>query len=182
VCLVQNDLIPAMWEAHHLEPTVAVVWFEKKPTTAVKVIRPTVVGGPTADLVADALAAVGIPASVAASYHEMITALVAKNLYIGVSNIAGIELGAGSTVGELWTEHRGLAEAVASDILDLQEALVPEVLDRDALMADMGDAFAADPEHSAMGRTAPARLHRAAARAAELGLDVPTLRRIGRLG
>ena len=46
VALVQNDLVPSDWSRHHLlSPTVAVVWFEKKPGRAVKVIRPTLIGG-----------------------------------------------------------------------------------------------------------------------------------------
>jgi hypothetical protein len=178
VGLVQNDLVPASWERHHLEPTVAVVWFEKKPRSPVKVIKPTVVGGTAADTVVAALAAVDIPAVVAASAGTLLTALVAKNLYIGVANLAGLAVPAGTTVGELWAAHRSLAEGVASEVLDLQEQLVAQQLDRDKLLKDMIDSFAADPDHGATGRTAPQRLQRALAQAAEFGVSVPTLQRI----
>ena len=45
--LLQNELLPRDWERHRVvDPTVAVVWFEKKATTGVKVILPTRVAGP----------------------------------------------------------------------------------------------------------------------------------------
>jgi hypothetical protein len=182
VCLVQNDLVPAMWQAHHLEPTVAVVWFEKKPSTAINIIRPTIVGGPEAALVVDALGAVGIPAEVVDDPEDLVIALVVKNTYIGVANIAGLDLEPGTTVGELWADHRELATAVADDVLAVQQALVERPVDRDRVIAEMADTFAADPNHGAMGRSASDRLQRAIDNAARLGLDVPTLQRIARLG
>lgn len=178
VCLVQNDLVPADWERHHLEPTVAVVWFEKKPGSPVKVIKPTVVGGAVAETLVAALTAVAIPAVVAPSPGALLAALVAKNLYIGVANLAGLGIPAGTTVGVLWAEHRALAENVASEVLSLQERLVGVTLDRDKLLAEMVDSFTADPDHGATGRTARLRLERALAQASELGIAVPTLRRI----
>ena len=42
----------------------------------------------------------------------------------------------------------------------------------------MLEAFAGDPEHRCMGRSAPARLARALKQADEAGLPVPTLRAI----
>lgn len=177
VALVQNDLVPSDWERHHLDPTVAVVWFEKKPGRAVTVIRPTIVGGPGAKLVVAALHAIDIDASSVGS-SELVTALVAKNLYIGVSNIAGLTVAPETTVGSLWADHRDIATAVAGEILDIQEALVGQTLDRETLVADMVEAFAADPDHGAMGRSAPHRLERAVSLAAELDIDTPTLLRV----
>ena len=127
-----------------------------------KVIRPTVVGGPNAQLLADALGAVDVPANVVGD-AELLQALVAKNLYIGVANIAGLVAGPEATVSSLWENHRQLAEDVAADVLDIQAHLTGASLDRAALIADMVAAFEADPAHRAMGRSAPQRLERALA-------------------
>jgi len=178
VGLVQNDLLPADWERHQLKPTVAVVWFEKKRGRAPKVIKPTIVGGPRADLVASALEAVDIPARPAISDAALVNALIAKNLYIGVANLGGLALPPGTTVGSLWADHRELADAVASEVLDLQEALVGHPLDRDNLIKDMIESFNADPDHGATGRSAPQRLERAISQARELEIEVPTLQRV----
>lgn len=178
VGLVQNDLLPADWERHQLNPTIAVVWFEKKRGVAPKVIKPTIVGGPRADLVVSALEAAEIPAMVAASDASLLNALVAKNLYIGVANIGGLAVAPDTTVGSLWSDHRALANDVASDVLDLQEALVGQDLDRDTLIKDMSESFDADPDHRATGRSAPQRLEKAIAQATEHEIGVPTLRRI----
>ena len=93
-----------------------------------------------------------------------------------VVNIAGLE--AGGNVRELWLEHNDLACEVAGDVLDIQEYLTGEELDRTALIEGMLRAFDGDPAHACMGRSAPARLERALAIADEAGLDVPALRRI----
>ena len=174
VGLVQNELLPPDWQRHGLEDaTVAAVWFEKKAGRPVKVIIPTPVFGPGAELVVDALERIGIPAreldSAAALLHE----LVAKNLYILVANIGGLV--SGGTVAHLWEEHHDLAAAVADDVLALQEALAGSSLPRTELLAALEAAFEADREHGAMGRSAPARLERARSQARELGVPVPAL-------
>ena len=177
VGLIQNELLPRDWHgAGVAEPTVAVVWFEKKPGQDVKVILPTPVGGPNAALVAGALEGTGIPAvvveDVAALEHE----LVVKNLYILTANIAGLVTG--GTVGELWHDHRELAADVAGEVLDIQEWLVGRLLEKDRLIDRMERAFAADPDHGATGRSAPMRLARALGHAADGGIETPTMERI----
>jgi len=67
---------------------------------------------------------------------------------------------------------------VAGDVLDIQEYLIGEEVDRSALIEGMLRAFDGDPEHGCMGRSAPARLARAISIADEAGLDVPALRKI----
>jgi hypothetical protein len=64
---------------------------------------------------------------------------------------------------------------VADDVLATQEALVGAPLPRAALVAALQDAFAADPDHGAMGRSAGDRLARARAQAAAHSITVPTL-------
>ncbi len=176
VGLVQNELLPADWVGHGIDtPTVASVWFEKKPGRDVKVIIPTPVWGPQAQLVVDGLASIGIPGRVVADLDAMRDELVVKNLYILTANIGGLAVG-GGTVEALWNEHRSVAEPIARDALAIQEALTGESLDGDTLIPAMVEAFLADPDHGSMGRSAPARLDRAIAHADRHGLEVPAMR------
>lgn len=175
--LVQNELLPGLWRAHGItDPTVAIVWFEKKPGRLAHELMPTIVGGREAPLLAAALERVGLGARVAGSADELLRALVEKNVYILTTNIAGLE--AAGTVSELWREHRSLVEAVAGDVIDLQQAQSGENLPRNALFAALERAIFADPAHASTGRSAPARLARALETADRHRLAVPTLRRI----
>ena len=175
--LIQNELLPRDWTAAGLtDPTVAVVWFEKKPGQDVKVIIPTPILGPSAALLVDALGTIDIPAFVVAESDRIVWELVRKNLYILTANIGGLV--SGGSVMQLWTEHRNLAERVANETLDIQEWLVGKPLDRAGLIEAMAEAFSADPAHGATGRLAPMRLERALDHAHSGGLDVPTLESI----
>lgn len=171
--LLQNEFLPPDWEGIP-QPTVISVWFEKKPGTEPRVIIPSPVFGPRAGLLAAALGAVGIPAQVLADGDELLFELVAKNVYILTSNLAGLRTG--GTVGELWAAHRKLARDVGGEVIDLQEALTGCRFDRERLFAHLEGAFAADPGHRCMGRSAPARLARALEHADRLGLALPVLR------
>jgi hypothetical protein len=84
----------------------------------------------------------------------------------------------GGSVSELWQTHRALADAVANDVVELQEALSGAKSSRAELLAALERAILADPAHQSTGRSAPARLARALKAADQLGLAVPTLRRI----
>ena len=175
--MLQNELLPRDWQAAGIkDPTVAVVWFEKKPGQDVKVIIPSPIGGPYASRLVAALASVGIPALEAADESELTDELVSKNLYILTANIGGLVTG--GTVDELWNGNRDFAAAVAGEVLDIQEWLVGRELDRDRHIAGMEEAIAGDPDHKATGRSAPARLARALEHAADAGLDVPKLQEI----
>lgn len=173
--LIQNELLPSSWQSVGLDnPTVASVWFEKKAGQDSKVIIPTPISGPHAAIVRDALASIGIAARVV-SEIEMVDELVVKNLYILTSNIGGLDLPEGTTVEQLWENHRDHAEAVLSDVFAIQEALVGTSLDREQLTASMVSAFEGDIAHKAMGRSAPARLARAQTIAREIGVATPVL-------
>jgi len=179
--LLQNELLPRDWEAHGIaRPTVIAVWFEKKKGMDVKVLLPSPVWGPHAALIAEALAAIDIPALEVATAETMTLELVAKNLYILTTNIAGLVLPEGATVEELHTRHAELERAVADEVLAVQEWLVGRPLDRAALLRKLEAAIAADPAHRCKGRSAPARLVRALEHARAAGLAVPTLRDIAR--
>ena len=178
VGLIQNELLPRDWIRHGIEsPTVAVVWFEKKPGRATRVIIPTPVAGPQAGLLVEALVSIDIAAAVIAD-DALIDALVAKNLYILTANIAGLRTA--GTVAELWDDHFPLANAVASEVLDIQDWLVGHPVDRDRAIAGMVEAFRGDPDHGTTGRSAPKRLQRAINHARTAGIDTPVLVEIGR--
>jgi hypothetical protein len=176
--MIQNELLPRDWIVHGIEtPTIASVWFEKKPGKPVKVIIPTPVAGPQAELVVEALTSIDIPAQVIPD-AELVDTLVAKNLYILTANIGGLR--SGGTVADLWHQHRELAEAVAGEVLAIQEYLVGTPLDRERAVAAMVTAIEADPDHGATGRSAPRRLERARGHSADAGIDTPTLDAIAR--
>lgn len=175
--LVQNELLPKDWQAQGLDnPTVISVWFEKKQPNDYKVIIPSPVYGPCAALVADALATLNIPTKLCADADELLAELILKNLYILTTNVCGLKVG--GTVGELWAGHQDFARAVANEVLDIQFRLAAREFPREPLIAAMQQAFDGDPQHKCMGRSAPARLERALAQAAELGVTVETLQQI----
>jgi hypothetical protein len=175
--LLQNELLPRDWQAHGIvDPTVVSVWFEKKPGTDAKALLPSPIYGPEAERLLRALESIGLPATIVADAGALPWELVRKNLYILTTNICGLR--AGGTVGELWAQHRDLAEAVARDVLDVQDWLTGHAFARTSLMAGLQQALAADPGHGCAGRSAPARLRRALHHADAAGLAVPTLREI----
>ncbi len=177
VGLLQNELLPSDWRRHGIEePTVAVVWFEKKKGRDVRVIWPSPLFGAEAPLLAEALGKLEIPVRILDSEAALVEALVLKNLYVLTSNIAGLV--AGGTVGELWSAHQSLVLDVAREVLAVQEARLGEPLAQEKLLRQLGEAFLADPSHQALGRTAPARLARTLGHARTLGIPVPRLEAI----
>jgi len=178
VGLVQNELLPQTWQARDVRaPTVYVVWFEKKPGRDVHVVQPSVAFGRSAELLVRALAELGIPARAASGDQgELLLELVNKNLYILTTNLAGLVTG--GTVSDLWQKHQPLAREVASEVLDLQERLAHQELERHVLLERLEQAIAADPEHPCTGRSAEERLARALRHADREGLAVPRLRAI----
>lgn len=176
--LLQNELLPRDWHAHDLsDPTVISVWFEKKKGMDYKVLIPSPVFGPKAELIAAALSSIDIPTTIPANTDELCYELVRKNVYILTTNIAGLE--AGGNVSELWQNHQQLARDVANDVMQLQAWLTNvNSVDNEKLINGMLEAFDGDPEHGCMGRSAPVRLVRALELANKAGIDVPTLQRI----
>ena len=175
--LLQNELLPPDWQKHRIEnPTVISVWFEKKPGQDFKVLIPSPVFGPHAQLISDALGTLGIPVNILDNEEALLQELVLKNVYILTTNIAGLETG--GNVSELWNKHEAIARKVADEVMDIQSHLVQKQLDHDQLIKGMLVAFDGDPEHNCMGRSAPARLERALRIADEAGLAVMKLREI----
>lgn len=177
LALLQNELLPQTWQRHDLvNPTVISVWFEKKQGQDAKVLLPSPIHGPHAQLLVDALASVGIPGRIVTTKEEMLYELVRKNVYIVTTNIAGLETG--GTVSELWNHHEALAREVAAEVLEIQQYLTDQPLPQERLVEGMLEAFAGDPDHKCMGRSAPGRLERAIRQADEAALQIPLLRRI----
>ncbi|MBS4096755.1 MAG: hypothetical protein KGZ83_07975 [Sulfuricella sp.] len=172
---LQNELLPRDWLKYGIEyPTIVSVWFEKKKGMDAKPLIASPAFGPQAERLTTALLALELPAVRLDTPHQLLWELVRKNLYILTTNLAGLETQ--SNVSTLWQQHRVLAEAVAHDVLDLQEWLTGEIFERTALLSGMLAAFQADPEHTCAGRSAPARLARALGYANQAGLAVTTLR------
>lgn len=175
VALIQNELLPRDWLAHgYVDPTVISVWFEKKKGIDAKPLIASPVAGPGAALLFRALTAIDLPCREVALGNEILFELVRKNVYILTTNIAGLKTG--GAVSQLWAQHEAFARQVASEVMDIQNALTGAQHDRDALIAGMLEAFSGDPDHGCTGRSAPSRLARAIKHADEFKLSVPTLR------
>ncbi len=177
VVLLQNELLPRDWQQHKLiTPTIISVWFEKKKGQDFKVLVPSPIMGPKADIIKHALSQLEIPSWIVKDDKEMLFELVRKNLYILTTNIAGLEVG--GDVNSLWNQHRELALKVIDDILVIQNHLTACQHDREPLIEAMVEAINGDLAHKCMGRSAPARLQRALDYARENNLNVPELERI----
>jgi len=174
--LLQNELLPRDWAQLEVAPTVISIWFEKKKGQDSKVIIPSPTHGPLAQLLHDALGSIDIAVKLVETEEAMLSELVVKNLYILTSNIAGLEVG--GNVGELWQNHRDVANEVIDDVLLIQQQLSGQDLNKDELVELMLVAFNGDPEHKCMGRSAPARLQRALDQAAEFGIALKKLPQI----
>jgi hypothetical protein len=159
-----------------IDPTVAVVWFEKKPGRPESPIMPTPIAGRHATILVDALARIDIPAFVVRDEAELLYEMVRKNVYIIAMNVGGLV--SGGTMRDLWYNHRELAENVARDVISVQEWLTGSSLDADRYVAGLVQAIDARPDMGATGRSAPARLARALNHADTAGLAVPSLRKI----
>jgi ketopantoate reductase len=175
--LLQNELLPGDWQQYGFpRPTVISVWFEKKRGQDVRVLIPSPVFGPAAQLLQASLATLDIPVRILGDEHELLFELVVKNVYIVTTNCAGLVTG--GTVNELWSNHRELAEAVAREVIEIQASLTGESFAADELIRAMLRAFDGDPDHKCTGRSAPARLARALQQSDSAGLEVPRLREI----
>ena len=177
LALLQNELRPEDWRRHALpQPTVAVIWFEKKADKPRTVLLETPVAGPSASLVVEALDAIGVPARVV-SDEALPIELAAKNLYILATNLLGRALG-GGPVGPLFEKHRARADALIEELARLEEAALGARLPREPMLETLERAIASDPSHGSEGRSAPRRLARTRALAARLGLSLPELSRV----
>lgn len=91
-----------------------------------KAVFASPVWGEHATLLVQALHTLDIPAFEVGSQDAMTYELVRKNVYIITTNVAGLIVA--GTVAELWQEHESLAREVASDVMNIQAALVAKSL------------------------------------------------------
>ena len=97
--LIQNELLPKDWLAHNIEnPTVAIVWFEKKKGMELTSILHTPCHGPNASLVSKALQSLGESAPILQNEEDLLYELLRKTVYILTVNTAGLVQNC--TVGE----------------------------------------------------------------------------------
>ena len=179
VAMMQNELLPRDWESHNFtNPTVISVWFEKKKGMDSKVLISSPAYGPKAQILADSLALIDIPARAVANEDELLFELVLKNLYILTTNIAGLAIKSGANVDDLRNNHLDLMREVSKDVLKLQESLTGKSFNESDLEKGMIKAFEGDLEHGCMGRSAPARLDRTLELANEFNIEVPALQKI----
>jgi hypothetical protein len=178
VALLQNELLPNQWLPYQLQPSVISVWFEKKKGQDFKVLVPSPIFGPGAEIIQQALAHLEIPSWIVTSSEEMLFELVRKNVYILMTNIAGMALPQGSNVEALWQQHHHFATTIANEVIDLQFAITGQAFDRTALLKGVESAIYGDLQHQCMGRSAPARLARALTQATELKLELIELSRL----
>jgi ketopantoate reductase len=177
LALLQNELLPGDWQEYgYTNPTVISVWFEKKKGQDAKVLIPSPAFGPQAELLKGALGSIDIPVTIVEDKNHMLFELVRKNVYILTTNICGLLTG--GTVGELWSQHRELAEMIAAEVIRIQEKLTGQPLPAAELVSAMVEAFEGDPQHKCTGRSAPARLQRALELADSFGVKVPRMKAI----
>jgi hypothetical protein len=177
ICLVQNELLPRHWQRHQLcTPTVAVVWFEKKPEMALTNILYTPVYGPHAEIVTRALDAIGIPTQILNNETELLYELARKSLYILTVNICGLV--ANVSVSDLWHHHQNLARTVAKEAINLLEWLCGQKLPTERLINGMVEGIEDCPHRNCLGRSAQARLKRALDHAATAKIETPKMQEI----
>lgn len=176
IALLQNELLPPDWARLGIaDPTVAIVWFEKRRGRAPTVVRTTRIGGPHAELLVQALEKNDLPAR-RIDPRDLAFELVRKDLYILGANLAGLAVG--GTTGDLVTTHRELTLSILREVLAIDAARIGEPLPEEALIeCALGD-FAKEPGRSALGRIAKERLARTIARADAYGLAIPAIRKI----
>lgn len=179
LCLVQNELLPTSWLKHQIfSPTVAVVWFEKKPGMVLHNILYTPVFGPQTQIVTDALTALAVPSKTLQNEQELLYELLRKTLYILTVNICGLV--ENISVGLLWQNHQPFASAVATEIVALLERITGEKLSPERLIAGMVEGIEDCPQRKCLGRSAVSRLHRTVEYARETGIACPNIDRIYR--
>lgn len=178
--LVQNELLPRDWKAHHINnPTVTVVWFEKKKQMEVANILQSPSFGPYAEIISNALQAVDVPAPILENEQDLLYELVRKTVYILTVNIAGLVNNC--TVGDLWSKHQLLAREIAREVILVQQTLVGKPLDQQKLIAGMVEGIKDCPHRYCLGRSALSRLKRTLDYAEKANLKTPKLLEIAKI-
>jgi len=177
VGLVQNELIPREWQAHHIKnPTITVVWFEKKKELELTNILQSPSFGPNAEIISNALHAVDVPAPILEREQDILYELVRKAVYIFTVNIAGLVNNC--TVGNLWLQHQSLAREIAEEVILIQESLTGQTFSHEKIINGMVEGIEDCPHRYCLGRSALSRLKRALIHAEQANLKTPKLKEI----
>lgn len=186
VVLIQNELRPDQWLAHGVSsPTVGIIWFEKRAGMVPHEVLPSVVSGPHAPVLGEAIEQVGLGFRHVDDIFELAHQLIVKNLYILSLNLTGL-VHRGRAC-DLLDVHRQTFEKVRDDLIEFETAMLRSAggvyatipVERERLIADLKRAIEADPHHGCAGRSARRRLERTLIHADRLGLPVPHLRALG---
>lgn len=177
VGLIQNELLPRDWQKHRISnPTVTIVWFEKKKGSSLCNILYSPSYGPSAALMSNTLQAVSVPAPILESEESLLYELVRKALYILTVNISGLLNNC--SVENLWLQHQPLAREIAKEVILIMEFLTSKSLDQETLINGMVEGIKDCPDRHCLGRTAFARLERVLKHAQDANLETPKLREI----
>jgi len=180
IALVQNELFPRDWQKHKIQnPSVTVVWFEKKKKLELTNILYSPCYGPNAQLISNALMTLEIPAPILYSYEEILYELVRKALYILTVNIAGLVNNC--TVEDLWFKSQPLATEIAEEVISILEFLAEKKLPREKLINGMVEGIKDCPDRYCLGRSALERLKRALNHAQKANIQTPKLLEIYQL-
>jgi len=174
IALVQNELLPRAWQDHQIaNPTVTVVWFEKKKELELTNILQSPSFGPNAVIISNALQTVDVPAPILESEQDLLYELVRKTVYILTVNIAGLVNNC--SVGDLWTQHESLAREIAEEVILIQELLIGQSLPHEKLIKGMVEGIEDCPNRFCLGRSASIRLKRVLSYAENANLNTPKL-------
>lgn len=174
LALIQNELLPKDWLVHDIEnPTVAVIWFEKKKNSELVSILHTPCFGPHASILSNALQAVGEAAPILETKDDLLYELLRKTVYILTVNIAGLIQNC--TVGELWQNHPALAKEIATEVILIQTSLTGKQLPVEQLINGMAEGMLDCPNRNCLGRSAPERLERYLSYARQANISSPKL-------
>lgn len=178
--LIQNELRPEKWQKHEIDPTICIVWFEKRKGKPPSAVLPTVLYGKHSALLDETLRVLELPHRIIDSREKLAHELVLKNLYILGLNLTGLR--AGGVAKDLRSKHQELFRSVIAELLPIEKAALCETpsfsgarLDEARLLEDLDGAILADPEHTCSGRSAPRRLTRTLENAARFGIKTPIL-------
>jgi hypothetical protein len=174
--LLQNELFPARWRRHGLEPTVMIPWLLRKRGQPELVARATPVYGQYTSLVAELHRALGLDVEPLHSEAELAQALVDKYTFILTVNALGL-LG-DFTLGEWAAREPERIEVLSREAAALGQALCEHPIDAEASVRATQQGLEGMAPMRARGRSASERVRRAVGQAAAFGLELPALRRV----
>jgi hypothetical protein len=171
VVVLQNEIFPSsLVDAGLPHATVLMVWFNRKAFAPPQPGPPSQALGKHAAVMQHIHAATGLPCEVLDA-SRLPEVLAAKYAFIATINILGVRQE--QTVGAWFQAHAPEANAVLEDVLTLAARLCDTPL-TPALRQQVQHALNVHAALPARGRTSLARLQRARAHAARLGLRLNT--------